>query len=1269
MKFRVLFLLLFIFISSLTASENLYKIKLQLQWKNQFEFAGFYMAKEKGYYKDLGIDVEFVEFDGKSNIINEVLNEDKQIGIWGSDIINEWLNGKDIVFLANYFKRSPLVLITKPQIRTPEDLVGKSVMVPLSDASTASFQQMFKVFNISKNSLNIVEPNFKIPDFEKDNIDASSAFLPNEPYYFIKDKKPYNILDPNNYGVEFYEVNLFTSKKFLNENPIIVKNFIEASNKGWDYALNNINESVNIIYDKYNTQNRTKDALLFEANESKKFILQKTYPIGSIDIEKVRKIAELYIELGYAQKKSNIENMIFSNTNSVLLTQEELEFLKNHPTIKVASDKYYPPLDFVKNNKSTGYSIEMIELLLKSLGFQVEFKINGDWANQIESFKKGEIDILTSIFESKFYKQNAHLTNPYLKAQDVIVVRNGDNSIQSAYDLKDKIVALPKGYTYIELLRTKNIDFTYLEVNNMQEALKAISEGKADATIESEVIMDYIIDEKSYVNLKKVYKIFDDRVGIYHDFLFAVNKDYPILAQMLNKAIDNLSITKKRELMEKWFNKSLSQYLKTIQLTEEEKRFIESNPIIKVSNETNFPPFDFSIGTQPYGFSIDILNLLSKKLGIKFEYVTSDNWADLYTQFKDKKIDLLHSLSKTPNRENDGFFTDSYVWYTTHFITRKDTNEIKNIEELNGKILVVAKGWSSEEFISKNYPKIKLLVVDNFEEMLEAVSKGEAYATIGGDLISKYMIKKRGFSNLKISSAFEDFNSVERTSYRFLVSKDKPLLQQLLNKGLKSLTLKELDELEEKWFGKDKTIEKLDELTIKLDDEELSYLLKKKEIKMCVDPNWMPLERVNENGIHEGIAADLIKKMSKQLNTKIDLINSPSWSESLELIKDKKCDILSLAMKTEDRSKYLDFTTAYLSFPFVIATLDRELFVENIEQILDKKIALVKGYAFTESLKQKYPNKEFIEVENVKEGLKLLSERKVFAFVDSLVSIGYSIRENNFYNIKISGKIDEKWELSIATRNDEPILNRIFQKAINSISDSDKQAAYNKWFSIKFEQAIDYTLLWKIIIPIIFIIVITIYWNRKLYIEKEKTKKALISLEKLQDALEIKNLELEKMSNTDKLTNLFNRHKLDESLKYELNRFKRTNMPFGLIILDVDFFKAVNDNFGHNIGDKVLIDICSVLTKNVRSSDILGRWGGEEFLIIVPNVNEKDLYLFAQKLRTEIESHNFFTVGKKTCSFGVTVSRIEDSETSIVSRADKALYKAKNSGRNRVEVL
>jgi len=1018
----ILFLFVFIFSLNSYATTQNQKIKLQLQWKHQFEFAGFYMAKEKGFYQKFGIDVEFVEFDGKTNITDKILNEENQIGVWGSGIINEWLNGKDVVFLANYFKRSPLALITKPEIRTPEDLVGKRVMIPFFDVSSASFQQMFKFFNISKDSLNIVEPNFKIPDFEKDNIDASSTFLPNEPYYFIKNGIPYNILDPNNYGVEFYDVNLFSSRKFVEQNSVLIKDFIEATNKGWDYALKNVDETVNVILEKYNTQNKTKDALIFEANESKKFILQKNYPLGSIDINKVKKISELYIELGFAPKRDNLEDLLFISNES------------------------------------------------------------------------------------------------------------------------------------------------------------------------------------------------------------------------------------------------------TISLTNKEKAFLKDNPIIKVSNEINFPPFDFSIGGEPYGFSIDLLNLLSKKIGLKFEYVNG-NWVELYNDFKDKKIDLLHTLSKTSQRENDGFFSEPYLWYQTHFIIRKDNPDIQNIEDLNGKILVVGKYWASEEYISKNYPKIKLLVVDSFEDMLEAVSKGEAYALIGENLIFKYLTKKRGFTNLKLSLPFDEFNSLERTSYRFLVSKDKPILNQLLNKGLKSLTFKELNELEEKWFGKENDIKEFDNSSIKLNEEEVVYLSKKRLIKMCVDPNWMPLERINENGLHEGISADLIKTMSHKLNLNIELVKTSSWKQSLDFIKNKECDILSLAMKTKEREEYLDFTTPYFSSPFVIATLDKELFVENIEHILDKKIALVKDYAFTEFLKKKYPNTKFVEVNNVKEGLTLLSEKKVFAFIDTLISIGYTIKENSFYNIKVAGKLDEKWELSIATRNDESILNKIFEKAVNSLSDNDKQIAYNKWFSIKFEQSVDYSMLWKILIPIFLLIFISTYWNRKLYSEKEKTKKALDSLKKLQDILEIKNFELQRISNTDKLTTLYNRHKLDEVLKYELSRFNRTNISFGLIILDIDFFKDINDTFGHNIGDEVLVEISSLLKKNVRSSDILGRWGGEEFLIIAPDSKEKDLLLFAEKLRKEIENYNFGIVGKKTCSFGVTISKNNDTETSIVNRADKALYIVKNSGRNKVQFL
>lgn len=1271
MNLRIIlfFIILSIITTNLFSNEQLKNIKVQLQWKHQFEFAGFYMAKEKGFYKDIGLDVDLIEFVPNMDIVDEILSERKDIGIWGAGIISEWQNSKDIVLLANYFKRSPLALITRPEIRIPSDLKNKKIMIHESDANSANYQQMFKSFNISKNNMNFIEPVFNISTFDIDKVDAYSIFLTNEPYYFIQDGTAYNILDPNNYGVEFYDVNMFTSGKFAKDNPLLLEKFINATNMGWSYALNNIVETVDLILEKYNTQKKDKNALIYEGSESKKFILPKNYEIGSIDIEKVRRISELYVELGLSKKRENIEDFVFSNkSKKVELNDEEKAFLKLHPTIVVASDTSYPPLDYISNGKPSGYSIELIEILLKSLGFNVEFKIGSNWSEQIKKFENNEIDILTSVFESSYYKKNAILTNSFLKAQDTIVIRNGDTSIKSANDLVNKIVALPRGYTYLDLLKDKGIDFNYFEVENMDEAIQAVLEGKADATIESDLIIDYLIDKKGYINLKRIYKIFDDKIGIYHDFLFAVNKNYPILADMINKALDSISVNQRRDLKDKWFkNKVEPMYVEKIQLTEEEEIFIKENKIINVSNETDYPPFDFTIGKQPYGYSIDLLNLISKKLGLEFNYINGYSWTQLVDKFKNNEIDLLHTLSKTDKREELGDFTDSFIWYQSHFLTRVENPEINDIKDLYGKVVAVGSGWADEEYLSINHPKIKLLAMDSLESMLKSVSIGESYALVASDLSLKYMIKKKGFNNLKISSWFREMDRGENRSFRFLTVKDKPILNDLLNKGLKSLTLKELDDLESKWFGKNKNL--LNDLNIRLDEEEISYLKKKSVIKMCVNPNWMPLEKINSDLKHDGIAADLIKNMVKKLNIDIQLVNTKSWEQSLEYVQNRKCDILSLVSKTPERTKYLEFTTPYLSFPFVIATLNKELFIEDIEHIVGKKIAYTKGYEFFEFLKKKYPKKEFVEVENTKKGLELLSNEEVFAFIDTLSSVAYTIQENKFIDIKIAAKLDEKWELSVGTRGDEPLLNRIFQKAINNITESDKQEAYNKWFSVRLEQVIDYTILWKILFPVLFVVFITIYWNRKLYKEKEKTKNALAFLKLLQNELEVKNKELEKISNTDKLTGLYNRHKIDETLEYELLRFKRSHHTFGLIILDIDFFKDVNDKHGHNIGDDVLFTLGEILLSNIRKTDIIGRWGGEEFLIIVPEVDKDEVYFLAEKLRKEIEKAKFDFVGKITCSFGVTISDRIDSEKSIVNRADKALYKSKSAGRNRVEFL
>lgn len=167
--------------------------------------------------------------------------------------------------------------------------------------------------------------------------------------------------------------------------------------------------------------------------------------------------------------------------------------------------------------------------------------------------------------------------------------------------------------------------------------------------------------------------------------------------------------------------------------------------------------------------------------------------------------------------------------------------------------------------------------------------------------------------------------------------------------------------------------------------------------------------------------------------------------------------------------------------------------------------------------------------------------------------------------------------------------------------------------------------------------------------------------------LAIKNRELEVLSITDKLTRLNNRMKLDEALTMEMKRSGRYGVPLSVIITDVDHFKRVNDELGHQEGDLVLKAIADVLKKNIREVDIVGRWGGEEFMIICPETELKNAEQLAEKLRINIEQLELKSGVNITASFGVAGFSSKEIEKDLIQKADYALYRAKKKGRNRVE--
>jgi diguanylate cyclase (GGDEF)-like protein len=198
------------------------------------------------------------------------------------------------------------------------------------------------------------------------------------------------------------------------------------------------------------------------------------------------------------------------------------------------------------------------------------------------------------------------------------------------------------------------------------------------------------------------------------------------------------------------------------------------------------------------------------------------------------------------------------------------------------------------------------------------------------------------------------------------------------------------------------------------------------------------------------------------------------------------------------------------------------------------------------------------------------------------------------------------------------------------------------------------------------------YWQEQdLIRQNEQLRRMNAELEKLvaertRELVE-KNKELEVLSVTDKLTGLFNRRKLDEVLDEELIRARRYDVEFAVIIVDLDHFKRVNDTFGHGAGDDVLVRLAQILRHTTRDADAIARLGGEEFLVVCRHSTLQGALDTASKIRTAVGAHNFTGVGHITASFGVAGVRADDSAASLLARADAALYRAKDTGRNRVE--
>lgn len=317
-------LLILISISILLSANTNKKITLQLNWLNQFQFAGYYIAKEKGFYNDVGIDLDIKEFTSNTDLIQMVKTKRADFAIGSSSLLIDRINGADVVALGAILQESPLMLLVKKDsnINSVKDLKNKKIMITNDAANSASILAMLSANGLRESDFIRQEHSFNIEDLINGNTDAMASYMSNEPI-LLKDKNiEYKIFHPKDFGFDFYNDILFSSSIFIKNNPKLTKDFYDATIKGWKYAFENIGETAEIIFNKYNTQNKSFIHLVKEGEILKKMAYTNDEDIGHIDGKKLKNTINVFKLVGLVNKDMDVDSFIYDENPHKIMTFE-----------------------------------------------------------------------------------------------------------------------------------------------------------------------------------------------------------------------------------------------------------------------------------------------------------------------------------------------------------------------------------------------------------------------------------------------------------------------------------------------------------------------------------------------------------------------------------------------------------------------------------------------------------------------------------------------------------------------------------------------------------------------------------------------------------------------------------------------------------------------------------------------------------------------------------------------------------------------------------
>jgi diguanylate cyclase (GGDEF)-like protein/PAS domain S-box-containing protein len=555
-ELKAFFLLFTIVLSMVLHAQDLQKISLQLQWKYQFQFAGFIMAKELGYYEEVGLDVELLEYNN-TNSMKDLVAGKVDFAINNSVLVYEDRKLLDVTLLATYFQRSPLVLIVQPEIKNILDLKGKRILMSKNNYFNSSLSLLLEYFSITFENTTFLPPTFNLDDFIQRKVDAITAFKSNEVFELEQKNIPYAIIDPVEYGFSTNAINLFTSLKTAKERPKLIYNFLQANRRGWQYALDHIDEVAALIHQKYQP-NKSLELLKYEGRVTKELMLLDLYDIGEVNKEFVYKTYKQLIKKDKIDPEADQNNLIYQDrvekkSDLLHLSAKEKKWIQNHPIITY-SEVNWKPLSIIENGHMSGVMGEYLDLVAKRTGLTFKYVPSRSWPHVLEQFKNKKLDLVPGIGSSQQEIDLGLISTPFATYPMGIVTNNDYSYLDSLDEFNSKTIAVPKYYTSYNFIVKNYPDINVITTQSIEEALLMVEAGTADAFVGHIAPALYYLSQLNLQDLKV-----SGTTSFNFDHRYLIQEEFPELRSIINKAFASISEKEHFKINANWIHTKIEK--------------------------------------------------------------------------------------------------------------------------------------------------------------------------------------------------------------------------------------------------------------------------------------------------------------------------------------------------------------------------------------------------------------------------------------------------------------------------------------------------------------------------------------------------------------------------------------------------------------------------------------------------------------------------------------------------------------------------------------